>query len=51
VGAAVLRPHHGEQPELREVRLSTEERDDPLVLVPRDAVSIENGLIEGPDDH
>src|SRR5262249_48699610 len=40
--AAVFRPHDRENPELGQIRLAAEERDDALVLVWRDAVTLEN---------
>ena len=40
--AAVLRPHHREQPELQQVRLAAEQLLDALVLVRLDAVPFEN---------
>ena len=43
---AVLGPHHGENAELRQVRLTAEERDDALVLVGLEAVTIQNLRID-----
>ena len=45
--AAVLGPHHREDPELRQVRLAAEQRDDARVLVGLEAVTVEGRLIEG----
>ena len=49
--AAVLGPHHGEDPELRQVRLASEQRDDARVLVGLEAVSIECGWSKGIGSH
>jgi hypothetical protein len=40
--AAVLRPHHREDPKLGQVRIAPEKGDDPFVLVRLDAVALEN---------
>src|SRR5581483_6648624 len=45
--AAVLRPHHREDPELGEVRLAPEKADDPFVLVGLEAVAFERLLVHG----
>src|SRR3954464_7814821 len=43
---AVLRPHHREDAELRQVRLSPHERDDAFVFVRLDAVTLQCLLID-----
>ena len=40
--AAVLGPHHREHPELGQVRLAAEQRDDAVVLVGLEAVAVED---------
>src|SRR5262245_36190077 len=44
--AAVLGPHHREEPELEQVGLPTHQLDDAVVLVGLDAVTLENGDID-----
>ena len=40
--AAVLRPHHREDPELGKIRLAAEKPDDPFVFIGGDAVPLEH---------
>src|SRR4051794_37230661 len=44
--AAVLRPHHRENSELGQRRFALERSDDPVVLVPREAVPVQRCLID-----
>jgi hypothetical protein len=45
--AAVLRPHHREDAEFRDRRLSCEGADDPVVLIVRQSVAFQQCLIDG----
>ncbi len=44
--AAMLGPHHREQPELRQVGLAPDELDNARVLVAGQAMALENGLVD-----
>src|SRR5262245_2824614 len=48
--AAMLRPHHREDPKFGDARLPPERRDDAIVFVGRETVTLEQGAVDRTHD-